>query len=140
MFDRSVFDIGFDQLLHARIAASGGGASEHHSNKVATVAVNRGDQVVPGGLGVTSLYAVNPLDTAEQPVVIADGLAVKAEGTGLEIRIVARKAFLDGAPESGLIPRSGHLFIIGEPGGISVHRPAHAEGVSLARHQGGELL
>src|SRR5262249_11303399 len=117
--------MGFDQLLHARIAAPRGGASKHDGYEVATFAVNRGDQVIARGLSIAGLYTVNPFDRPEQPGVIADGLAVKAEGASLRIRSVPWEAFLDGAPESGLVARSRDLFIIGETGGISVYRFTH---------------
>ncbi len=71
---------------------------------------------------------------------IADRLSPPVERGGREITVVARKAFLDGATERGLVARGRDLLVVGKAIGVAVDRPGHAERARLARHHLGEVV
>ena len=82
-----------------RVAAAGAAAAEHDGDEVAIAAVHRGDEVEAGRADVAGLDAVDAFDAPEQAIVVADRLAAEGERAGREILVIAREAFLDGAPE-----------------------------------------
>ena len=129
-----------DQLAHARIAAAGAAAAEDRGHEIAISPVQRGDEVEAGGIDVAGLDAVHAFDASKQAIVVADRVAAEGERAGREIGIIAREAFLDGAPEGRLIARGGDLVVVGQAGGVLVDGAAHAERLRLARHQPRELL
>ena len=59
-------DLVADQLAHARVAAAGAAAAQHHGDEVAVAAVHRGHEVEAGGADVAGLDAVDAFDAAEQ--------------------------------------------------------------------------
>ena len=68
------------------------------------------------------------------------GAAVIDELLGREVSVVARKPFLDRAPEQRLVARGGDLIVVRQAGRVDVGGAAHAQRVGLLRHQLGELV
>ena len=102
-----------EELAHARVPAAGARSAQHHRHDMALVAPQRGHEIETGGIGVAGLDAVHAFDVAEQAIVIADGVAAKHEGLGLEVFVIGREALLNGAAEDGLVARGGHLCVVG---------------------------
>ena len=73
-------------------------------------------------------------------IVVADRMAAIIERGGREVAVIAREAILDRAAERRLIARGGHLFVVGQAGGVAIDRLGHAERARLARHQLGEIV
>ena len=137
---RRLNDVALDQLAHARVARAARGAAEHDGDDMAPVAVNRGDQIEAGVVGVAGLDAVHALHAAEQMVVVAHRHAAVAEARQREIMVVLREALLDRAAEDRLIARGGELVGARQSRRVDIDRARHAERVRLARHQPAEVV
>ena len=57
-----------------------------------------------------------------------------------EIFVVARKPFLDRAPEQREVARAGDLIIVRQAGRVDISGVAHAERLGFLRHELGELV
>lgn len=99
---------------HALVAGAAGVAAEDDGDEFAAAAVGRADQVETRSPGVAGLDAVDAFDPAEQLVVVGVGLAVVAEGLGVEILEAAREVVLQGLAEDGHVARRRHLGGIGQ--------------------------
>ena len=99
-------DVLGQEIAHQFVAGGAGAAAHHHGDDVAIVALHVGDEVESGRARVAGLDAVDAVDRAKQPVVVADRGALPVERAGREVRIVFREAFLDGETEQRHIARA----------------------------------
>ena len=58
---RSLEEMVFDQLTHARIPRGISFLTEHNADQVPTVTAHRRDQIITRGLGIPGLYTVDAL-------------------------------------------------------------------------------
>ena len=133
-------DLLADQLAHARVAAAPAAAAHDNGHEITIPAMHRSHQIESGGVDIAGLDAVDALDLSEQMVVVGDRLTPEGERADREIFVIAREAFLDGAPERGLIACRGDLVVVGQAGGVLVDGVLHAQRLRLARHQFGEVI
>src|SRR5262249_58789735 len=105
-------DLLADELADARVAAAPVVANHKAAYEIAIPAMHRSHQIESGGVDIAGLDAVDALDLSEQMVVVGDRLATEGERADREIFVIAREAFLDGAPERGLIARRGDLIVV----------------------------
>ena len=107
---------------------------------MAAVDAGRGQEVEARRVGEAGLDAVDALDAAEQPVVVADHLAGILERAGAEIAVELGEALLDRAPEDHEVARRRHLLAVRQAGGVPVDGAEHAELACLAGHAGREIF
>src|SRR6202042_23844 len=81
---RSFSNVVADQVRHDPVAGSGGAPAHDDGEQRPSVTMDRGQEIEAGGASVAGLDSVDPVDAAEQMVVVADDLAVEIELGGRE--------------------------------------------------------
>src|SRR4029079_3825118 len=96
-------------------------AAQYDRDKIAIAATHGGHQIEARGMDIARFDAVDPLDAAEQVVVVADSLAPEIEGSRGKIFVMPREALLNRATKNGLIARRGHLVVLRHAPCVAVH-------------------
>src|SRR5690606_17583709 len=96
------------------VAAAAGAAAHDNGDNAAAACLDGCHQIEAGGADITRLDAIDALDAAKQPVVIAVSATFVGKGAGREIIVVTAMMLAQRDAEPGHVASGGILTGIGQ--------------------------